>query len=273
MPTTASVLVDALGQTFFDVLPILLVIAFFQAWAFRRLPPQIGRIVTGFVAIVLGISFFRAGLGLSLIPMGDDLARHLTDRIIAPEHSTFLNSLGLVAFAATLGLTATLIEPTLTGIAQRIEELEQLEEPEDSREPGKPEEPGLSATAFRLVVAFGMATGLTLGTIRILSGFAWELLLAPLLLLTGLLMLRAPRRLVPLALDSGAAATSVATVPIIAAFGASLAHYLPGRDPTADGFGLVFLALLLPVTALLAWTQIQAQLHRRRTSADLSRKR
>lgn len=266
MPATATVLVDALGQTFFDVLPILLVIVVFQAWAFRRLPPQTGRIIGGFIAIVLGISFFRAGLALSLIPMGDDLARHLAARIIAPEHSTVLNSLWLVAFAATLGLTAALIEPTLTGIAQRIEELERQADPEGPGHPGESAQTGLSATAFRLIVAIGMATGLALGTFRILSGFAWVQLLAPLLLFTGVLMFRAPRGLVPLALDSGPAATSVATVPIIAAFGASLAHYLPGRDPAADGFGLVFLALLLPVTALLASAQIRV-LHRRLTAA------
>lgn len=278
MANTASILVDALIQTSFDVLPILLVIIVFQTWAFRNLPPRAGRIVVGFIAIVLGISFFRAGLGLSLIPMGDDLARHLAGRIIAPGHSTFLNSLWLVLFAATLGLTATLIEPTLTGIAQRIEELGDQGGPKEpeahgaSVEPEGPNEGSLSATAFRLVVAFGVATGLALGTIRILSGFAWVQLLAPLLLLTGALMFRAPRRFVPLALDSGPVATSVATVPIIAAFGASLARYLPGRDPAVDGFGLVFLALLLPVTALLAFARFRA-LRQRRPSAGIRQRK
>jgi hypothetical protein len=239
----------SLVQTALDVLPIAFVIVAFQAWAFRRIPPEVGRIVLGFAAMVAGISFFRAGLGLSLIPMGDDLARHLARRIAAPEHSTFLNALWLVSLAASLGLAATLIEPTLTGVAQRVHELT-----DDAPSP----------FTFRIVVAIGVAVGLALGTIRILIGLPYLHLLAPLLVFTGVLALRAPRRFVPLALDSGPVATSVATVPIIAAFGAALARYLPNRDPLADGFGLVFLALMLPVTFLLIHARIAAIRERER---------
>lgn len=249
MTAIAGLLINSLIQTVLDVVPIAVVIGAFQLLAFRSAPPQLGRILTGLAAIVAGISLFRAGLNLSLVPLGDDLALRLAQRVAAPEHSTFLNALWLVVFAASLGLTATMIEPTLTGIAQRVRELTGG---------------ALHPLSFRLVVAIGVAAGLALGTIRILAGFPYMYVLVPLLVLAGVMAVLAPRPFVPLALDSGPMATSVVTVPIITAFGASLARHLPGRDPLADGFGLVLLALLTPIACLLVFAQVRLILDRRR---------
>ncbi|WP_122519276.1 DUF1538 domain-containing protein [Pannonibacter phragmitetus] len=253
MTAVTGLLIDSFWQTALDVLPIAVVVGAFQLLAFRSVPPNLGRILVGVAAIIAGISFFRAGLNLSLVPMGDDLALRLAQRVASPEHSTFLNALWLVTFAASLGLAATMIEPTLTGIAQRVQDLTGG---------------GLHPFSFRLVVAIGVAAGLALGTIRILVGFPYIYLLVPLLVLIAVAAIMAPRSFVPLALDSGPMATSVVTVPIIAAFGASLARHLPGRDPLADGFGLVLLALLAPIGCLLVFAQVRLILGRRRKGGD-----
>jgi hypothetical protein len=245
----AHLLIASFVQTAIDVSPIALVIAAFQVLAFRRPPPRLGRILLGLAAIIAGISLFRAGLNLSLIPLGDDLALRLAGRVASPDHSTFLNALALVAFAALLGFAATMIEPTVTGIAERVRELTGG---------------GLRPLHFRLVVALGVAAGLALGTVRILAGFPYVFVLLPLLVLIAIAAVATPRSFVPLALDSGPMATSVVTVPIIAAFGASLARHLPGRDPLADGFGLVLLALLMPTGCLLVFAQVRLIVERRR---------
>lgn len=253
MTAVAGLLVDSFYQTALDVLPIAIVVGAFQVLAFRRAPPHLGRILIGVTAIIAGISFFRAGLSLFLVPMGDDLALRLAQRVASPDHSTLLNSLWLVTFAASLGFAATMIEPTLIGIAQRVRELTGG---------------GLHPLSFRLVVAIGVAVGLAIGTIRILVGFPYIYLLVPLLVLITVAAILTPRSFVPLALDSGPMATSVVTVPIIAAFGASLARHLPGRDPLADGFGLVLLALLAPIGCLLVFAQVRLILDRRRKGGD-----
>ena len=253
MTAVAGLLVDSFYQTALDVLPIAIVVGAFQVLAFRRAPQHLGRILIGVTAIIAGISFFRAGLSLFLVPMGDDLALRLAQRVASPDHSTLLNSLWLVTFAASLGFAATMIEPTLIGIAQRVRELTGG---------------GLHPLSFRLVVAIGVAGGLAIGTIRILVGFPYIYLLVPLLVLITVAAILTPRSFVPLALDSGPMATSVVTVPIIAAFGASLARHLPGRDPLADGFGLVLLALLAPIGCLLVFAQVRLILDRRRKGGD-----
>jgi len=75
------------------------------------------------------------------------------------------------------------------------------------------------------------------------------------MLLVAVLVLGAPRLMVPLALDSGAIATSVVTVPLIAAYGIALAETLPGRSVLADGFGLIIMALVGPSVTVLAFAQ------------------
>ena len=75
--------------------------------------------------------------------------------------------------------------------------------------------------------------------LRLILGIPLGLVLAPLLLLAAALALAAPRALVPLAFDSGAIATSVVTVPVIAAYGVAVADTLPDRTALADGFGLI----------------------------------
>lgn len=247
MADIASLLGESFLQTILDVAPIAVMIGAFQALAFRRAPPRLRRILAGLAAIILGISLFRAGLNLSLVPMGDRLAERLAYRVAEPEYSTFLNALWLVLFAGALGFAATMIEPTLTGIASRVRDLSGGQ---------------LEPLSFRLVIATGVALGLGLGTIRILAGIPFLYLAAPLMVLVGIVALLTPRALVPLALDSGPMATSVVTVPIIAAFGASLARHLPGRDPLTDGFGLVLLALLTPIACLLVFAQVRLILDR-----------
>lgn len=249
MTAIASHLATSFLQTLADVIPIVIVVAAFQAFAFRRVPPHVERILWGVAAIVAGISLFRAGLSLSFIPVSDNLAERLAGRVAAPEHPTLLNAIWLVVYAGCLGFAATLIEPTLTGIANRVRELTGG---------------GLQPLGFRLVVAVGVALGLALGTARILVDLPFLLLVGVLMLIGGAAAAAAPRPLVALALDSGPMATSVVTVPIIAAFGASLARHLPGRDPLTDGFGLVLLALLTPVTCLLVFAQFRLLLDRMR---------
>lgn len=150
----------------------------------------------------------------------------------------------IFAFAALLGFTATLIEPTLIAAAGRVQELSGG---------------SLRALTLRLVISCGVALGLVLGTMRIVLGFPLEYLLAGTVASLILLSLTAPRGIVPLALDSGGIATSVVTVPLIAAYGAAVAEAMPNDATAADGFGLIILALLFPAILVLALAQIQTR--------------
>lgn len=242
------------GQSVLDILPITAVILFFQAGVLRRSPDNLRRILLGLFYTLGGLSLFRLGLDDMVIPLGGRMAELLAARTV-DEGSGSLDQAWLLLFAASIGLSAAMIEPTLWAVAQHAERMSGGE---------------LRATSLRLVVSLGVSCGLLLGTMRIAAGIPILWVAVPLLGGTALLASQASRNIVALSLDTGALATSVVTVPLIAAFGISVARTLPGRDPVLDGFGLVFFALLTPCFSLLAFNALSRRLARRRREQDNS---
>ena len=238
---------DIAAQTCVDVLPIIAIILIFQFVVLRTPPAQAKRILRGGFHAVLGLILFRLGLDSTLLPLGTDMAQHLasaTQSSAAP----LISYLWLLMFAGGIGLAATLIEPTLLAIADRIQELTGGE---------------IRAWDLRLVVACGVAMGLCIGTVRIILGTPILVFIVPMIGLLLLISFFAPKNILSLALDTGPMATSVVTVPLIAAFGSSVARTLPDRDPVLDGFGLIFFALLTPVLSLLLFTTVKRLMPRR----------
>jgi hypothetical protein len=226
------------AETVVDLVPIAVLLAVFQYGLLRRPLPDLRRVMVGVVYVILGLTLFRTGLYASLIPTGESMARQLAE--LGESGRSWAAYAPVVAFAASIGFAATLIEPTLIAVAERVREFS-----------GGTVQP----VTLRIVVAIGVSGGLVLGTVRVILGIPFELVLVGVVMLLFVLVLGAPRVIVPLALDSGAIATSVVTVPLIAAYGVALAETLPDRSTLLDGFGLIVLALLGPAVALLAFAQ------------------
>lgn len=231
------------GATIIDLAPILGLLAVFQLVFLRAPIPGLRRILAGVVWLAIGLTLFRVGLSTSLVPMGADLARALVEG--------GGSGLALLAFAALLGFTAALIEPTLVATADRVRDLT-----------GGAVRP----FALRIVVAFGIGFGLMLGALRIVHGLPLAWLILALVVTIAIFVRLAPKPIVPLALDSGGVATSAVTVPLIAAYGVAVAEAFPGRSPLVDGFGLVVLALLSAAASVLVFFAAQKWYRARRGS-------
>ncbi|NNL96318.1 MAG: DUF1538 family protein, partial [Xanthomonadales bacterium] len=115
----------AFGETLLsmlrDVLPIATILIGFQLLVLRRPIPHPGRVATGLVFVLLGLSLFLQGLEMALFPLGRLMAEQLT----APEFIG-LHELGTVAwhqylwvyvFAAAIGFSTTIAEPALIAVA------------------------------------------------------------------------------------------------------------------------------------------------------------
>jgi hypothetical protein len=247
MPAFLEDLLLALLATLLDAAPVALVVGVFQAAVLRRRPAHLPRVLIGAAYVVLGLTLFRLGLDWSLLPIGADLSDRLTAPGLAasgdgtPGWGRFL---WLYLFAAMLGFATTMVEPTLTAVAQRVGDLTGG---------------SLRPLTLRLVVAAGVAAGLLLGTLRIVVGVPLPWAVGGLVALIVVLTALAPRQFVPLAFDCGGFATSVVTVPMVAAFAVGVATAIPGRDPLTDGFGVVLFALLGPVTSVLAFAAVLAR--------------
>lgn len=240
--------------TLLDAAPIALVILVFQGAVLRRRPTHLRAVLIGAGYILLGLALFRYGLERSLVPIGANLADRLTMPVLAAAGDaapSWYRFGWLYAFAAAVGFATALVEPALISVADRVRTMTGG---------------GLQPWTLRLVVAFGVSVGLVLGTLRIVLGVPLDWALAGLVGLVALLVALAPKQVVPLAFDCGAFATSVVTVPMVAAFAVGVAKAVPGRTPLTDGFGVILFALLLPVASVLAYAAIQAGPRRDRDS-------
>ena len=77
--STFELLGYALKGTLLDVLPIILVLIFFQVVIIRKLIPNLKQKLTGLVLVVLGLGIFIVGLEQCVFPIGTQMANQLTD--------------------------------------------------------------------------------------------------------------------------------------------------------------------------------------------------
>jgi len=85
-----------------DLVPIVLVIAFFQVAVLRQPFPNLEAILTGTLFVVLGLALFVQGLEMGLFPIGEAMAE-----AFARKGSLFW----LLAFSFALGFGTTVAEP------------------------------------------------------------------------------------------------------------------------------------------------------------------
>ena len=242
----------SLGQMLLDtagnVLPIIGVLVGFQVLVLRRPIPQVGRVVFGFVLVVVGLAFFMEGLERALFPLGDMMASQLTAPAflgLAPTDTAALQdwrSYGWVyCFAFTIGFTTTVAEPALIAVALKANQVAGG---------------SIGTWGLRITVAIGVAVGVSLGSFRIITGTPLHYYIIPGYLLVLIQTWFAPRAIVALAYDSGGVTTSTVTVPLVTALGLGLSSQIPGRNPVFDGFGLIAFASLFPIMTVMGYAQL-----------------
>jgi hypothetical protein len=227
------------------MLPIVLIIVLFQYAVIRKPFSHVKRLLVGLLYLIIGISFFMEGLDLALFPLGKLMAAELTAPafldIPSGEAATWQTYAWVYAFAASVSFAATLAEPSLLAIALKVQNISGGT---------------INAWGLRIAVAFGVAIGTTLGVLRIITGTELSYILFPAYGIIVLQTLYTPKLVIALAYDVGPVTLSTVTVPLLTALGVGLATTIPGRNPLVDGFGLLCLASVFPVIAVLSYAQL-----------------
>lgn len=221
-----------------DLLPIFLVVAFFQLVVLRQPPPDVGSVLLGMLLVVIGLALFVRGLELSLFPVGDSMAY-----AFARKGSVTW----LLLFAFALGFGASAAEPALIAVADKAADA--------AIDGGLITEPGRQAYAWglRLVVCVAVGVGLMIGVLKIIFAWPIHVLISVAYGVVILLSPFTPREILAIAYDAGPVSNSVITVPLITALGVGLASSIQGRNPLVDGFGLVALSTVMPVIFMMAF--------------------
>jgi hypothetical protein len=228
------------GEQLKAVLPLALYLGLFQLLILRQPIADVGIIVAGLTAVIIGLMFFMEGLRLGLMPFGEIIGNRL------PQKSS-LKLVLLITFL--LGIGVTFAEPAIGALKAAGSNLNPQSAPYLY----------LMLTewsgALVLVVGIGVGLAAIVGTLR----FVYEWSLKPIIYLTLIptLLLTAYSAtnhdlstLIGLAWDCGAVTTGPVTVPLVLALGIGIAAATGSGQNALSGFGIVTLASLFPVLAV-----------------------
>jgi hypothetical protein len=223
------------------VVPLALYLVIFQLLILRQMVLDQLIITGGLLAVIVGLMIFMEGLKLGLMPFGEVIGHNL------PRKSR-LRFVLLITFL--LGIGVTFAEPAIgalktAGSTVAVEKAPYLYAL-------------LNYWTGTLVLAIGIGVGFAavLGTLRFLYGWSLKpmiyLALVPLLGLTAYLMLYPELgKTLGLAWDCGAVTTGPITVPLVLALGVGIAGAAGKGDSSLSGFGIVTLASLFPIIAVM----------------------
>jgi hypothetical protein len=239
-------ILQTFGVTCRDVFPVLALIVGFQFIILRQSIPHLRQVVVGFGLVLIGLTLFLVGLEKALFPLGKIMATQLSapefvfGTKVVPENPEWWQYGWVYIFAALIGFATTIAEPALIAVAYKAYHVSGGT---------------ISQWGLRLVVAIGVAIGISLGTFRIVTGTPLFLYIAVGYMIVMIQTIFAPKAIIPLAYDSGGVTTSTVTVPLVAALGLGLSATIPGRNPALDGFGLIAFASLFPIITVLGYAQ------------------
>jgi hypothetical protein len=223
------------------VVPLAVYLALFQILVLQRTVTGSMEITAGLVAVIVGLMVFMEGLKLGLMPFGDIIGNTLPKK---------LPLVGVLIIAGLLGIGVTYAEPAIgtLKIAGALVD---------------PEKAPLLYYALMaqtettvLLVGFGVGLAAVIGSMRFLYGWSLKPLiymsLIPCVVLTAICALNPNlTSIIGLAWDCGAVTTGPVTVPLVLALGIGIASSGGKGDSSLSGFGIVTLASLFPIIAVL----------------------
>jgi hypothetical protein len=226
---------------FKTVLPLAVYLVLFQLLILRQAVENSWTITGGLFAVMVGLMLFMEGLKRGLMPLGQTIGN------ILPAKSP-LPVVLLIAFL--LGISVTFAEPAI-GALKTAGSIVSVE-----RAPYLYTLLNDWAEVLVLVVGAGVGLAAVLGTMRFIYGWSLKPLiyasLVPAIGLTIWILFNPDLSvMLGLAWDCGAVTTGPVTVPLVLSLGIGIASSAGKGDSSLSGFGIVTLASLFPIVAVL----------------------
>lgn len=226
-----------------DLLPIIIVIGFFQLVVLQQPIPNFGKLIIGLVFVVVGLTLFIRGLEMGLFPIGETMAY-----AFARKGSV----IWLLIFSFALGFGTTVAEPALIAVGNEAAKVAAqggwIADSDTARDD--------YAFGLRMTVAVSVGFAIVLGVMRILKGWPIQYLIIVGYMGVVVMTMFAPPEIIGIAYDSGGVTTSTITVPLVTALGVGLASSIKGRNPMIDGFGLIAFASLTPMIFVMGYGMV-----------------
>ncbi len=221
-PRRHTILREKWAESLKSVLPVTLVILVLCFLVVPLPSDSLLAFVFGSILLIAGIGIFNLGTEMSMTPIGESVGSALTRSRNLPL---------ILAVSFLVGVMVTLAEPDLTVLAAQVA--------------------GVPDLTLILCVALGVGFFLMLGMLRILYQIQMRFLLLICYGVVLLLSTQVPASFLAVAFDSGGVTTGPMTVPFILSLGLGVASIRSDSKAESDSFGLVALASIGPVLAVM----------------------
>ncbi len=218
---------DTVKEVVYAIIPLSFVVILLQ-FTIIGMPTEIFlQFIVGTIMVSVGLILFLLGVHIGLLPVGEMIGSSL------PKMG---KAWLVVFFGFVLGFVATVAEPDVRVLAIQVDLVSD----------------GIITSSLLIyTVALGVAIFVGLAMFRILFKIPITYLLVGGYGLVFLLAAFTPPNFVPISFDAGGVTTGPMTVPFILALGVGVASVLRGKSASTDGFGLVALASIGPILAVL----------------------
>jgi hypothetical protein len=207
--------------------PLIALVCLLQVTIVHAPLGQFIQFLAGSMLIVAGLLLLFLGVDLGILPMG---------RFIGAEMPRKGSVALIVGVGFAMGFATTIAEPDVLVLARQIDDISKGD---------------INGTVVLYVIGFGVALFTAVAMARVVYGISLRLLLTTALGLALVLSFLAPAEFVPLAYDAGSVTTGVLTAPVVIAVAVGLSSVLAGRSAVSDGFGVLGLASIGPIIAIL----------------------
>lgn len=220
-------IVDQFKEVVMAILPLAAVIIILQ-YTLIGLPPDLFfRFIAGVVMVGLGLFLFLVGVHIGLLPIGELIGSTLPKT----------NKIWLILVTGfVLGVVVTIAEPDVRVLSSQIDDVSGGE---------------IANLTLVYSVALGVGIFVMLAMARTVFNIPLKWLLLGGYSVVGILALFTPANFLPISFDAGGVTTGPMTVPFILALGVGVASVLRGKSSSSDGFGLVALASIGPILAVM----------------------
>ncbi len=223
------------------VVPLAAYLMLFQVLILRHPIDSAITLCFGLVAVIVGLAVFMEGLSTGLMPFGNIIGDNLPKKA----------SMGVVLLIiGILGVGVTFAEPAI-GALQAFGASVDV-----TRAPYLYELLNNWTLPLVLMVGGGVGLAAILGTVRFVRGWSLKPMIYAALLPVVILTIYAwsdpnLKSILGLAWDCGAVTTGPVTVPLVLSLGIGIANAAGKGDSSLSGFGVVTMASLFPILAVL----------------------
>mgnify|MGYP005857262947 CR=1 FL=1 len=222
---------EGLGRTIFNVirsmLPLVILFLIFQ-FLFLKLPVErMFNLLKGTLLALIGLTLFLQGVHIGFMPAG---------RAIGEILGTIEQKWLMIPLGFFLGSLATFSEPAVRILSNQVEE---------------------SSSGYirkwlvLCTISFGVGILVALGVVKIIYGIPFLYIIIPSYVVALVLLWFCDRTFVSIAFDAGGVATGPVAVTFLLSIAVGVASVMEGRDPVADGFGLIALIALAPILSVM----------------------